>query len=713
MNNQRLFVLLTICLCGFLCTPALAQQIFSSGISGTVQFDFEDDCIADVDSFTYGTVVEAWQNGQLKASTTVGAQGEYFLGVDAGTYLVIPRKLNAAYAYCPADTLPATVATLDTTENVNFVQSFDPQPIDIISGFIFQDVDNDCLHDAFEVGMAGWPVTIKLFGGGLVQTFIDTTDANGYYELPNPGGFLNSASGYVTTSDPLGNGLNCFFPCGQFVQFIFSSGNGFAGNIAVQCDSLLPCANMDVSIATNVLRPCQPSSYAVHSCNLGAVTATDASVQVTIDPALQVTASSIPWTAVSGNVYTFDLGDVSPEECVDFTITVEVPCEDPVGTTYCSEAHAYPDTSCAPANANWDGSQIEVTAACVGDSVVFTIENVGLGNMQDALDYIVIEDNILMMQVPGQFQLDAGQSITVTFPASGTFLRIEAQQSPGFAGLSVPVAWAEGCNGNGTMSFGFVNQYPLGDEDPWLDVFCLESVNSFDPNDKNGFPTGLQAAHYIDQNVELEYLIRFQNTGTAPALNIEIRDTLPLQWLDPTTVRPGASSHNYHWDMQGNGVVVFRFDDINLPDSATSAVQSQGFVQFRVQQRKDVPLGSKIRNTAAIYFDNNAPVITNQTLHTVGKDFIITSTQTPQLSNVRVLIAPNPLTSQAQVRVEGLENPEQLGFTLYSAMCTAVLHGQFSGTLYEFEAGHLPTGVYFYEIRSAGKTVAQGKLVKM
>ena len=364
---------------------------------------------------------------------------------------------------------------------------------------------------------------------------------------------------------------------------------------------------------------------------------------------------------------------------------------------------------CLPGNANWDGSQVEVTASCVGDNVVFIIENVGLGDMQDELNYIVIEDNILMMQSPGQFQLAAGQSTTVTFPANGAYLRLEAEQSSGFAGLNTPVAWAEGCNGSGNISLGFVNQYPLGDEEPWLDVFCLESVNSFDPNDKNGFPRGVDAAHYIDQNVEIEYVIRFQNTGTAPALDIEIRDTLPVQWLDPTTVRPGASSHAYQWDMQGNGVVVFKFADINLPDSTTSQVNSQGFVQFRAQQRRDVAVGTKIENTAAIYFDNNAPVITNRTLHTIGKDFILTSAPTLLLPNVRVKIAPNPLTNQAQVQVEGFANTEgKLTFNLYSAAGKFLLTGLFNGNSFEWRPVNCRRECIFMKFRGLDRQSRKG-----
>ncbi|MEO6037841.1 MAG: hypothetical protein ABIQ93_05455, partial [Saprospiraceae bacterium] len=144
MNNHKLILLLAL-LCSLAWIPANAQS--NTGISGKVQFDFDNDCVADVDSFLYGTVVDAWQNGQLIATTTVGVQGQYFLPVPAGDYLVVPHKYSAAYPFCPADTLPATVVQADTTGNIDFVQEFAPQPVTSISGYIFEDVDGDCHHD--------------------------------------------------------------------------------------------------------------------------------------------------------------------------------------------------------------------------------------------------------------------------------------------------------------------------------------------------------------------------------------------------------------------------------------------------------------------------------------------------------------------------------------------------------------------------------------
>jgi uncharacterized repeat protein (TIGR01451 family) len=51
---------------------------------------------------------------------------------------------------------------------------------------------------------------------------------------------------------------------------------------------------------------------------------------------------------------------------------------------------------------------------------------------------------------------------------------------------------------------------------------------AYDPNDKNIINTEYFAqgdAYYTVQD-ELEYLIRFQNTGTAPAIDVIVRDNL-------------------------------------------------------------------------------------------------------------------------------------------------------------------------------------------
>ncbi|MCB0622786.1 MAG: hypothetical protein KDC43_02390, partial [Saprospiraceae bacterium] len=100
-----------------------------------------------------------------------------------------------------------------------------------------------------------------------------------------------------------------------------------------------------------------------------------------------------------------------------------------------------------------------------------------------------------------------------------------------------PVAWMEGCGGLNTP--GLVNLFPVNNTDPFESVFCLEATAAIDPNDKRGFPYGLGDERYIEPNQSLDYLIRFQNTGTDTAFNIVIVDTLS-GLLQPGSVRPGA-----------------------------------------------------------------------------------------------------------------------------------------------------------------------------
>jgi len=596
-----------------------------------------------------------------------------------------------------------------------------PPTVDSIYGYVFRDIDGDCIKDAFEEGLEEWTITAILYDsiGVVTETYFALTDFNGRYTIPIP--YLTTAfvDYNVFASPPAVFNENCFQTCQNYEQ-IFPGPNGLGhtytleANFGYYCDTLPFCPVIDVDIAAAWLRPCFETPYFVDYQNKTTTPATDAYVEVTIDLPLQVVSASIPYTFV-GNVYTFQLGTLDALEFGSFSLTVLTPCDEPVGQTYCVNAHAFPDSCQAPPGANWDGSKIEVIAACDNDEVTFTLKNVGTGNMTNTLEYIVVEDHVLLMQTPGQFQLNAGDETEYTFPADGSFYRFEAQQSPGYSGSNPVVAWTEGCGGSGTVSLGYINQYYLGDDEPWIDIFCLESQNSYDPNDKQGFPRGVGDKHYIDQNVDIEYMIRFQNTGTAPAFNVELRDTLPVQWLDPKTIRPGASSHAYQFDMLDNGVVVFKYNNINLPDSNANFDASQGFVKFRISQRKDVPLETEIKNTAAIYFDFNAPVITNQTLHTVGKDFLVLSnTQAILDARVQVQLMPNPARGQVQVVAKGLENTQSaLTFRLISMLGEQVLTGTFDGNTFTFDASRLPQGIYGYEIRNNGQLAATGKVLKL
>ena len=140
---------------------------------------------------------------------------------------------------------------------------------------------------------------------------------------------------------------------------------------------------------------------------------------------------------------------------------------------------------------------------------------------------------------------------------------------------------------------------------------------AYDPNDKQAIPVGYAEPHFILADTEIEYKIRFQNTGNAPAFNVDIEDQIDISKLDLSTFQPITASHSYSTLVQPDGHVTFTFANIMLPDSTTDEPGSQGFVIYRIKPLPTVAFGDVIENTASIYFDENPPIVTNTTFHTI------------------------------------------------------------------------------------------------
>lgn len=143
--------------------------------------------------------------------------------------------------------------------------------------------------------------------------------------------------------------------------------------------------------------------------------------------------------------------------------------------------------------------------------------------------------------------------------------------------------------------------------------------NSYDPNDKTverpaSYQSSTGPIEIIEPNLQdkLTYTIRFQNTGTAPAQNIYILDTLSAN-LDWSTFSLISTSHPVQLNYQGNGQVRFEFNQIWLPDSTSNEPESHGQLVYSISENSNCLNGCSIENTAYIYFDWNPPIITNTT----------------------------------------------------------------------------------------------------
>jgi len=205
-------------------------------------------------------------------------------------------------------------------------------------------------------------------------------------------------------------------------------------------------------------------------------------------------------------------------------------------------------------------------------------------------------------------------------------------------------------NGGDELSFSLQSNV-VGDATPEDNTFDLTQtvVNSMDPNDI----TCLEG-DTVDPSTAgdfVHYLVRFENTGTAPAQNVVVRLNLLSSRFQITSVVPLDGNHPFSTRVQGN-TLEFLFEDIQLPFDPS---QNKGYVLFKVRTKSTLVAGDTFSNKASIYFDYNAPIFTNTattTLQVLGAsdfDFDRYFTIWPNPASNILHIKGNPEVRSAQV----------------------------------------------------------------
>ena len=677
----------------------------------------------DLSNLTVGiyTVTVTDANNCIEISTMAVAQPTQIifsivsLSNDCSTETITgPNLPNFSYQWSGPNGFTATTAAINanfsglytlTITNLNGCTATNDYAVSLlgggacgaITGRVFHDEDESCSLDFGEPGLTGWIVRAE----GANDTLYGITNALGQYLVGVPVGTY-SMKVFVP------NGLWSVCPGGILATVGAAGDTVSGGDFPVKSSYLCPA--LTVSIGTNQLRRCfGNNSYAVEYCNQGTQKAEDAYITVVLDPFLTLLSSSVAYTDLGSNALHFEVGDLDIGECGMFSLQVFVNCNAALGQTHCTQAAIYPDTLCVPTSANWSGASLNVQSVCNNDSLRFIIQNEGKATMSTTQDYIVVEDGIMFRSgvLP---PLVENASMEIALPANGSTWRVEVGQEqfhpyPAPIGLSV-----EGCTSNASFSTGFVNQFPTPDESPAVDIDCTVNIGSFDPNDKHGYPVGYGADHYVRPGTDIEYLIRFQNTGTDTAFTVQIVDTLS-SWLDPATIRFGASSHAYRYDLNGEGIVHFIFENILLPDSNTNEVASHGFAKFIIKPRLDAPLETLIENTAAIYFDFNDPVFTNTTFHRLGNNFITVGLWQPVVPEARVIAMPNPFSEQTILEVSGLARTTGLRLQVFDLRGNVVREMESDNEFFQLRKGDCPSGIYLFKITQNGRLVGNGKLM--
>lgn len=216
-----------------------------------------------------------------------------------------------------------------------------------------------------------------------------------------------------------------------------------------------------------------------------------------------------------------------------------------------------------------------------------------------------------------------------------------------------------------------------------LDTICGIVWNSYDPND-------MQVNHSAnidpDTQEKFVYQIRFQNDGNFPAVNIVVRDTISSN-LDISTFRlletshPGAASVN-----PDTREVTFTFNAIWLESSDVDLEASQGFIRFEIDEAAGLSEGDAIENTAYIFFDFNAAIITNTTVNTNNYPVGIMENEAKNLT-----IYPNPASSTIKFSGDQVQK-----VVIYDVLGQVVMTKTISNNT--LSVINLDNGVYFVQM---------------
>jgi uncharacterized repeat protein (TIGR01451 family) len=239
---------------------------------------------------------------------------------------------------------------------------------------------------------------------------------------------------------------------------------------------------------------------------------------------------------------------------------------------------------------------------------------------------------------------------------------------------------------------------PINDINPSnnSDTLTQPIVGSYDPNDKTESHGGKILHSSFTANDYLTYMIRFENTGTASAINIRVNDILDEK-LDETSLKMVRASHSYVLDRVGSSLT-WRFDGVNLPPSVLNdEITGHGYIVFQVKPKPGFALGDIIPNTADIYFDFNPAIVTN-TCTTEFVPFLGVNA----FDSYTFEYHPNPTSGivtfamKNTAIIDNIEVTDVLGKTLISK----TVHFSYA----DIDLSSLNQGIYLVKLKANGQT---------
>jgi|GEM_PF-4554508 len=492
------------------------------------------------------------------------------------------------------------------------------------------------------------------------------------------------------------------------------------------------CSLLEVDICTFKRRICTSSGTAVSVCNNGSIDAYNVLLKVIIPKGSIPVRSSLEWDYVRDSMLVFTIPKVDAFGCYSFSLIDSVECDlNLVSKTMCVKAYLMTkdENSCNnDPGRSYQSVPVQINSWCQDNTARFSVKQTLNESHKSYFDIRLFENDTLVYK-ERKSRLSEQDSLVLNYPLGNNTVRLNIDCYQTDDKIITAQAVVEPCNS--TPAFPKLSnsafQHDAYDD---FEVHCQEVVYSFDPNDKQVSPIGTGPEGFVNNTDILEYILRFQNTGSDTAYKVVVIDTLDVN-LDIHSFRQGICSHDYMLKVSGKDrpVLTWTFDNIFLPDSATNPDGSCGFIKFAIAMIPNLPVGTVIENKAAIFFDINEPVITNQTINTIGDstriitnydkgglvtfgDHLIAGGASAQWVDY-LFIYPNPANESSQLEVRRQHTEGKKEVVLLSYTGSEIARDMFYGSKYPIKK-ILPEqqGIYFVRVIFQDKSAVLKMIVK-
>ncbi|HEU0136593.1 MAG TPA: T9SS type A sorting domain-containing protein, partial [Flavobacterium sp.] len=212
--------------------------------------------------------------------------------------------------------------------------------------------------------------------------------------------------------------------------------------------------------------------------------------------------------------------------------------------------------------------------------------------------------------------------------------------------------------------------------------FVQTVIGSYDPNDKICIEGNVVGTEQIGEY--LHYVINFENTGTAPAQNIVVKDMIDATQFDVSSLQVMNSSHPVVARLNGN-ILECYFENIYLDTGG------HGNVLMKIKTLSTLQHNTTVSNQAAIFFDYNAAVVT---------DYAHTNFQLLELDDFdideTITVYPNPTDDVIHITAKSHITSVQL-FDVQGRLLRTLLNDALTATL---NIGQQSSGIYMLKIAS-------------